>query len=128
MKRSNHKTIKLRCAVLAVAAMALGWAGTAGAVPPGGLPQCQKDLNTCNANLATCNSNLSQSQSNLATCNSNLSTCQADLVACQAAASAFPATGQTTVRGTEHGQLRGPQRLARPQREGAAKHRELPAL
>ena len=60
---------------------ALCWAGPLGAAP-GGLPKCQRDLNTCNANLT-------QAQGDLATCTS-------DLEACEANASAFPATGQTT--------------------------------
>ena len=63
-------------AVVAVAAVLVCWAGTALAQPfPGGLPQCQRSLNTCNANLATCTTQLS---------------------ACQAAAQQFPATGLTT--------------------------------
>jgi hypothetical protein len=57
------------------AALALGLAGTARAVPPGGKPACQAALNTCNANLANCNAALAQAQE-------------------------FPATGQTTVRRT----------------------------
>ena len=49
--------------VVAVAAVLVCWAGTVLAQPfPGGVPQCQQNLNTCNANLATCNTNLAAAQ------------------------------------------------------------------
>jgi len=53
------------------------WAGMALAQPfPGGLPQCQANVNMCSANFSVCRTQLS---------------------ACHAAAQQFPATGQTIV-------------------------------
>jgi len=81
-----------------VAALALGWAGTAWA-PPGGLPACQTQLNTCTASLGTCNTDLGTRTTERDTCNANLGMCTTNLATCNAAlaeAQLFPATGQTT--------------------------------
>lgn len=76
------------CAPMVImAALALGWAGTAGAAPSPALKNCQANLATCNTYLATCNTSLSQSQANLGTCNTDLSQSQANLATCTKAPS-----------------------------------------
>ena len=67
---------------MAVAILALSWAGAAGAAPTT-LAQCLIEQNTCNNDLATCNAKLAYTQGELTTCNTNLIQAQGDLATCE---------------------------------------------
>ena len=77
--------------VLVVAAVLAGLTASATAQPfSGGLPLCQRNVNTCNASLATCSTSLNQVQASLTTCNTDLNACNTQLSECQAAAQNAP--------------------------------------